>query len=494
MRALWRIGLVAALWLGGACATNPVTGRREVVLMSEQQEIALGQQADLEIEQQFGLYEDDDLQRYVERIGHELAAVSHRPDLPWRFAVLDSPAVNAFALPGGYVYLTRGIMAYLQDEAALAGVVGHEIGHVTARHAVQAYTRAGGAQLGLLIGQVFVPQMRANPYGPGLADAAGVGLGLMFLKFGRDDELQADRLGAEYAAKGGWHPRGVVEMLSTLSRIDEASDRRGTPNWLSTHPEPASRVDDVEPTVLQWLASHDEAEWRVNRITYLEQVDGLRFGDNPEDGIVRGQTFLHPVMRFAVNFPAGWDVMNSADMVRARQPGTELSMVLQLVQSGAGEDLDSLGHRVMGDAGYRITSGAETEINGLDAYIGTYSRRHGDEEEMVARAAVIRSRRLLYLLVGFGPTEPFASAESDVNASLRSFRELSQADADAIRPNALAIYTVAEGDTWQSIAQRAGGNTVPARTLALMNGYPVNEQPRSGDRVKIVTEDSAPAG
>ena len=191
------------LLLAAACATNPVTGEREFVLMSEAQELALGQQADGDIQRDMGVYDDPALQEYIQDVGLSLAAVSHRPDLPWQFTVIDSPAVNAFALPGGYIYLTRGIIAYLGDEAELAGVLGHEIGHVTARHAVQSYTRAGGAQLGLVLGQVFVPQMRSNPYGlPGLGDAAGSGLGLLFLRFGRDDEIQADRLGAEYASDG----------------------------------------------------------------------------------------------------------------------------------------------------------------------------------------------------------------------------------------------------------------------------------------------------
>jgi predicted Zn-dependent protease len=184
--------VVGLLMLAGACATNPVTGNREFALMSEAQELALGRQADGEIQQQMGIYEDDVLQRYVEEVGLSLAAVSHRPDLPWQFIVL-----------------------------------GHEVGHVTARHAVQAYTRASGAQIGLVLGQVFVPQMRTNPYVPGVTDAANTGLGLLFLRFGRDDEMQADRLGAEYAAQSGWHPEGVGDMLSTLGRISQASDRRG---------------------------------------------------------------------------------------------------------------------------------------------------------------------------------------------------------------------------------------------------------------------------
>ena len=456
--------------------------------MSQEQEIALGQQANVEILREFGRYEDERLQAYVEDIGLSLASVSHRPDLPWRFSVVDSPAVNAFALPGGYIYVTRGLLAYLPDESALAGVLGHEVGHVTARHSVQAYTRSTGAQFGLLVSQVFVPQMRGNPYVPGLSDAAGTGLGLLFLKFGRDDEIQADRLGAEYAADGGWHPEGVGDMLTTLGRISEAADRRGTPNWLSTHPEPMSRVAEVEPVVGELLASADREDWRVNRTGYLEQIDGLRFGDNPDDGIVRGNEFLHPVMRFAMTFPEGWEVMNSDEAVMARQPGTDVYMLLQLADARPGDTLAQVAEGAMREAGYRVRSAGETEINGLEAHIGTYGRQVGDAGEVVARVAYIRSRRSLYAFGGIGPVEAYQEVEREIGASLRSFREMDESEAGEIRPNEVALYTARDGDTWQSIAQGDGRHLVDARTLAIMNGYPVNEQPRPGDRLKVVVE------
>src|SRR5205814_9316931 len=172
-----------------SCATNPVTGKRQLALMSEAQEIAAGQQNDAEVRRDMGVYEDRALQEYVSGIGMRLAAISERPNLPWHFTVVDVPAVNAFALPGGYIYITRGILPFLDDESQLAGVLGHEIGHVTARHAVEQYSKATGAQLGLILGSIFVPG------GAQLGQAAQTGLGLLFLKNSRDDEAQADRLG-----------------------------------------------------------------------------------------------------------------------------------------------------------------------------------------------------------------------------------------------------------------------------------------------------------
>lgn len=474
------------LLVANACATNPVTGAREFVLMTEAQEVSLGQQADAEIQRDMGVYDDPGIQRYVEEIGLALAALSHRPDLPWQFTVVDSPAVNAFALPGGFIYLTRGIMAYLGDEAQLAGVLGHEIGHVTARHAVQSYTRASGAQLGLVLGQVFVSQVGPNPYGlPGLTDAASTGLGLLFLKFGRDDEIQADRLGAEYGVAGGWHPQGVSDMLSTLGRMSEASDRQGIPNFLSTHPEPAARVLEVEPVIEELTANRDPATLRVDRSAYLDRIEGLLFGDNPEDGIVRGSEFLHPPLRFALKFPGGWEVQNSESVVVAKEPGAEIYVLLQLAENPRGNNLSSIAEQAMRDSGYRLSSGAETGINGLDAYIGTYVGRADGIGDVTARVAHIRHGQELYVLGGLGPSELFSRVESDINRSIRSFRPMSRAEAKSILPNEIATYVARTGDTWQSIAQVEGEEIVDARTLAIMNGSPANEQPQPGDRLKI---------
>ena len=489
--------LAAALLLAvvaAACASNPVTGSRELVFMSQSQEADLGRQADAQIRSEMGVYEDPALQEYVAAIGNELAVVSHRPDLPWTFTVIDSPVVNAFAVPGGYIYLTRGLLAYLNDEAELAGVLGHEIGHVTARHSVQAYSRAAGAQMGLLLGQIFVPAMRPRYGAPGVGDAAGQGLGLLFLKFGRDDERQADRLGAEYAIASGWDPHGVGDMLTTLGRIADTTDRRGTPNWLATHPEPAARVAGVSATVEALLAeTTDLSALRVDRAGYLARVEGIVYGDNPEQGVVRGREFLHPALRFALEFPPGWEVHNGAEMVVAREPGQERYMLLQIAEE-TGYDLQRTAELGMAGSGFLEVQGTTSEINGLDAYIGTYTQDVRGVGPMIARVAFIRSGPSVYLFGAFADAAGFRLIERDVHDSIHSFRQMSRVEAERIRPNRLAVYRVESGDTWQRIAQRVGGETVPAATLAIMNGYPVNEQPLPGDVVKVVSPglDSAP--
>ncbi|MBA3642312.1 MAG: M48 family metalloprotease, partial [Acidobacteria bacterium] len=314
-----------------ACATNPATGKKEFSLMSEAQEVQLGQEMDPQIKQEMGVYDDAELQRYVSSIGMRLAKASERPNLPWHFTVLDEPAVNAFALPGGYIYVTRGILAFLNDEEQLAGVLGHEIGHVTARHSAQQYTQATSAGVGLTLLSIFVPEARPLQ---GLAENA---LGLLFLKHGRDDEKQADRLGADYTAKTGWDPRGVAGMLRTLARLDEASgSRRGVPNFLSTHPAPADRVQEVLAYVHKNPSAAGTSDRPADKADYQRVVDGIVFGDSPSDGIVRGNEFLHPVLRLALAFPKGWEVQNSATQVVAKAPDRENYMLLTLVPNASG--------------------------------------------------------------------------------------------------------------------------------------------------------------
>jgi len=478
-QVLYQTLLVLVLAFGG-CAVNPVTGGREFVLMNETQEIGMGRDADVQIRREIGLYEDDGLQRYVEEIGLTLASRSHRPELPWSFAIVDSPAVNAFALPGGFVYLTRGIMPFLGDEADLAGVIGHEIGHVTARHTVQAYTRARGAQLGLLVGSVVSPAARA------VGGLAETGLGVLFLRYGRDAELQADRLGAEYAATSGWDPTGVRDMLSTLSRMNEGSDGRGVPSWMSTHPEAADRVERVGQTLSELRTRMDVTEFRVNRRGYLDRIEGLIYGDNSDQGIVRGRDFLHPELRFTLRFPDGWEVLNTEKEVLARQPGQEVFLSLQSVAGLGKRDLEALTIDDMRRDGYRLDIGGYVSVGGLDAFVGTFTGVRSNNRQLKARVAYIRYQGSVYTLVGRADVGFYDLVELEFNDTIYSFRTLGVNEAREIRPNRIHLYTVQKGDTWQSIARRAAQMIVAPDMLAIMNGRLVDEEPRAGDLLKIV--------
>jgi predicted Zn-dependent protease len=463
-----------------SCALNPATGQRQFSLMSESQEIAIGQEMDGQIRREMGIYDDKALQEYVASVGHRLARGSERPNLPWHFAIVDSPAINAFALPGGYIYLTRGIMPFLGDEAELAGVLGHEIGHVTARHAAQQYSRATGAQLGLVLGSIFVP---------GIQQAAGLaesGLGLLFLKYGRDDELQSDALGARYAARAGWSPSGVAGMLSTLDRVSETSeDRRGVPNWLATHPSPADRVERVQAAIKEAEAEAHEVR-PVDRDAYLRRLDGLVYGDNPDQGVTRGSQFLHRALRFAIDFPKGWEINNSATQVVAKRPGMNVFLLLQLVQKPQGRNAEDIARIDMGSAGFRLIQGSRTAINGLEAFVGTYEGTIADLGRVGMRAAHILYGSNVFLFTGIAPVDGYQRVQAELNDGLRAFRPLSAAEAERIQPNRIDLYTARAGDTWQAIADRQAKGIVRPETLAVMNGRTAAEPPRSGERLKIV--------
>lgn len=463
-----------------ACATNPVTGEREFNLMSEQQEISIGRELDPEIRREMGVYPDRELQQYVEDIGLKLARASQRPDLPWHFTVVDATAVNAFALPGGYIYITRGLLAYLHDEAELAGVLGHEIGHVTARHAARQYSRATGANVGLTALSIFFPG--ARPVG----DLAGLGAGLLFLKYGRNDELQADRLGAGYSASSGWEPRGVPDLLTTLGRIDALADRRGVPSYLATHPDPLDRVERIRPVVAELESGRADAGWVVNETGLQRRLEGLVFGDNPREGVLRGREFVHPDLRFSIAFPPGWEVTNTAEQVVAKQPGENAYVLLDLVQQPRGRTLEEVAVANMRSTGFRQVEGGPTTVNGLPAFIGSFQGSLQQVGAVRARVAFIESDRRIFRIIGFAPTARFDQVTVPISETQRSFRALTTREAADVKPNRLAFYTVRSGDTWQSIAEGPSGGNVRAATLAIMNGRDVNEQPLSGDRIKIV--------
>jgi predicted Zn-dependent protease len=467
---------VVVLAFAVACATNPVTGKREISLMSEAQEIALGQENHPQILQEMGQYNDAELQRYVNDLGQKLAKSSERPNLPWHFTVVDQPVVNAFAVPGGFIYITRGILAYLDNEAQLVGVVGHEIGHVTARHSAQQYTRSVGGQLGLVALGVFVPG--AQQFGQLGAQA----LGLLFLKYGRDDELQSDSLGAKYAASNGWDPRAVPAFLATLGRLSEGSEK-GLPNWLSTHPEPASRVQEIQPLVQQLAAGG--SNFVTDRDEYLRHIDGIIYGDNPEQGIVRGNAFLHPGLRFRLDYPQGWQIQNTPQQVAAKAPNADVYLVLQLIQKPQGANVQEIALGSMQGAGFRPIDGQRTTINGLDAFVGVYQGQLEGLGAVASRAAHIAHNNQVYMLAGLVPAQGFEQADAAFVQTIRSFRPMSAAEAENIHPNRVDLYTVRAGDTWQGIAERSGG-VVDAHTLAVMNNLQASAQPQPGARIKIV--------
>jgi len=314
--------LVATL---AACATNPATGKREFSLVSEGDEVALGQQEAQKVVASMTVLQNQRVQDMVKRIGMDMAKVSERPELPWSFTVLDDPVVNAFALPGGPIFITRGILTHMNSEAELASVVGHEIGHVTARHSASQMSKQQLMSAGL--GVASVVSRTAAQY----AGIAEQGLGLLMLKYGRDDEMQADGLGFRYMLRTSWDPREAVKMFQMLARTSGGEKEGRPPAWMSTHPDPGNRAERAAARMKELKLDPDSM--RRNRDQFMQVIDGLAYGTDPREGFFRGSTFYHPELAMQITFPEGWQTANMPQVVAAREPEGK---ALVQVQAGKG--------------------------------------------------------------------------------------------------------------------------------------------------------------
>jgi predicted Zn-dependent protease len=294
-----------------ACAVNPVTGKRQISLMSESQMESLGESSDTQIVDQYGLVDDPQLAAYIDSLGQSIIPVSHVPDERFQFRLLDDPVVNAFAVPGGYIYITRGILAYLNDQAALVGVMGHEVGHVAARHSAQQYTKQVLIGAGLSLGAAL------NSTVAHYAQLGGAAAQLLMLKYSRDDERQADRLGVEYASKLHYDTHEMADFFHTLDSLYGGS--AGLANWTSTHPDPGERYQTVNTLTQEWQAKLP-GPFEVDRNRYLSRLEGLVFGADPRQGVVKGDQFVHPALRFRFPVPTDWQVVNMARQVQMASP------------------------------------------------------------------------------------------------------------------------------------------------------------------------------
>ena len=296
-----------------ACATNPATGKREFSLVSKDDEVAMGQQEAQKVAASMPVLQQKAVQDMVQRVGMEMAKSSERPELPWSFTVLDDPVVNAFALPGGPIFITRGIITNMNSEAELASVLGHEIGHVTARHSASQMSKQQLMSMGL--GVASVVSATAAQY----AGVAEQGLGLLMLKYGRDDETQADKLGFRYMMKANWDPREAVKMFQMLQKTSGGEKAGAPPAWMSTHPDPGDRAQRAEARRKE-LATTDLDAMRRNREQFMRAIDGLSYGEDPRDGFFRGSTFYQPDLALQITFPEGWQTANQPQVVAAREP------------------------------------------------------------------------------------------------------------------------------------------------------------------------------
>ncbi|SED24647.1 M48 family metalloprotease [Pseudomonas anguilliseptica] len=461
------------------CAVNPATGRSDFVMMSEQQDLDLGRRYNQQILKENPRYADEKLQAYVQQIGERVAKNSHRNQLAYQFTVVDSPDINAFALPGGYIYIHRGLLAYLSSEAELAAVLGHEVGHVTARHSVQQQSQS--TAWGLLGQAVAV--------GTGVGAAADVTsvLGSAFVRgYGRDMELEADGLGAQYLARSGYDPQAMIEVVKVLKSQEnfardqaaargEAQPAGGYHGLFDTHPDNDRRLQQVLGPARALATGQQE----VNRDAFLKHLDGLPFGDSAETGVRRGQRFYHADLNFTLVFPQGWDLVNRPDALIGHTADQQAFIAMTLEDNPQNLTPAELLRQRVG--GQRLVAGVELQQAGLKGYSAVLPGN------AAKRVAVIQHGPRLYLFVA--AVRGRASLESQDEQFLRvikSFRPMTRAEYQQAQPLRLQMVKAKPGQTIEALAK---GSKLPGdalKTLRLLNNLYPSGQPRAGDWLKVV--------
>ncbi|QHL85912.1 M48 family metalloprotease [Nibribacter ruber] len=477
---------LAVLLLFNSCATNPVTGKKEVMLISEEQEIAMGQEADPQIVAQFGLYNDPEMQRFIQEKGQQMAAVSHRSNLKYTFRVLDSEVINAFAVPGGYVYFTRGIMAHLNNEAQFAGVLGHEIGHVTARHSAAQQSKATLTQ-GLLIGGMIFSPTLAN-----MGQTLSQGASLLFLKFGRDAERQSDELGVEYSTKIGYDATEMADFFLTLQRSSAQAGAQEIPDFLSTHPNPGDRYSTVKQLAAQWKQQVN-TPLKVNRNNFLKLIDGIIYGEDPKQGFVENQVFYHPELKFQFPIPQAWQYQNTPQQVQMAPKDGKALMFLTLVPGTA---LEAAAQEVVTKYQLQPLESRSVTVNGLPAIAIVADQKPSQEaqqqqqEQVPVRAMIylIQYGGNIYGMFGVTSANDFNAYAPTFSNTMQNFRTLSDPDKLNRQPERVRVKTLSKAST---LAQALTSYNVPTKRqeeIAILNGMQLKDQLAAGTMIKIVAK------
>jgi predicted Zn-dependent protease len=469
----WLSWLVAGLVAAG-CATNPVTGRSELSLVSESQEISMGQQAKQEVAASIGLYDDAQAQTYVSNLGKKLAALSERPQLPWSFQVVDDPAVNAFALPGGPIFVTRGIMTTLNSEAELAAVLGHEIGHVTAKHSVQQISRAQVAQIGLGVGSILSSTVADY------AGLAGTGLSLLFLKYGRDAESQSDALGFKYSLNASYDVREMLDVFRTLERVGASSGGGGLPEWLSSHPNPENRLTATQRRI-DSIGGRIPANAVVNRDGYLRIIDNMVYGENPRQGFFRGGLFLHPDLRFQIQFPQGWKYQNQTAAVIAVSSANDAA--IQLTVAG-NKTPDQSNTEFFSQQGIRALQTNRTNINGNPAVSSAFEAQT-DNGVVRGVATWLSYGGSTYQILGYTAAAKIGTYNNDIMSTAGSFRTLTDQAALNVQPMRIALVRVPRAMTLEQFYQQYP-SAVKIEEIGLINDLTAGQTIAAGTTVKQV--------
>jgi predicted Zn-dependent protease len=460
--------------LSVSCAVNPVTGNREFMLISESAEISLGQETDQQIRSQYGVYDDPALTEYVSGIGATMVDHTHRPNLTYHFAVLDTPVVNAFAVPGGYIYVTRGILAMMNSEAELAVVLGHELGHVNARHSVRSMSKMILVQVGLAVGSAL------NETFAEITGVAGIGIQLLFLKFSRDDEHQADQLGVQYSRSGNYNPEKMVDFFSSLQKLGDLSGGHSLPGFLSTHPLTKDRIENTKNMVLA-----SDAKLQVRQNNYFNRIDNMVYGSDPQQGFVEGNAFYHPAMRFAFSFPPDWKIQNSPSQVVLAPENGNGAVILQVEKSS--ENLKTYADKKASSLeGRQILHEQDLNINGMTSYQQLYNIPQTEADSLKARLSFIQYDDHIYSFTALSTENDFNKYDFQFGTIVGSFNRLTDRSYLSRRPKRLQLIKADGRSSLKSIFQQAGMEEDLWSKFAIMNSMEIDQKPARGRLVKII--------
>jgi predicted Zn-dependent protease len=460
-----------------SCAVNPVTGKRQLMFMSERQEINLGREYDPQITAAFGLYENEPLMAFMTEKGTEMGKLSHRPNLEYHFRILDSPVINAFAVPGGYIYFTRGILAQFSNEAEMIGVLGHEMGHITARHSASRQTKQQLGQLLLLGGMIASEEFRR--YG----EVAMAGMQLLFLSFSREDERESDRLGVEYASKLGYDASEMANFFEVLQRMNLASDNAGIPNFLSTHPSPDDRYENVLEETANWQEEIGKTEWEVNTENYLRMIDGMVFGEDPRQGYVEGNVFYHPELHFQFPFPAGWELENSPLQVRI---GPEERNALMVFSISDQKSLDMAARASLQQLELNVIDSRSTTVNGMPA-IAVLSEQsaRGQEQNIRVLSYFIDYQGTYYIFHGVSAVADFDRFSGVFETTMTNFDRLTDRSKLNVEPRRISVRRVQRAATLAEVFRSMGVAQEDMEEFSFLNNMELTEQVPAGRLIKI---------
>ncbi len=468
---------VVLFMLVASCSRDYVTGKRTFNLITEDQEVAMGREADPQILAEYGLYEDQQLTDWLAGIGEEIARVSHRPNLKYTFRIVDSPVVNAFALPGGWVYFTRGILAHFNSEDELAGVLGHEIGHIVARHGAEQLSRAQIAMLGINLGSLFSEKFSRYS---GLAETT---VSLLFLKFSRDQESESDQLGVEYATKLGYDAHKMAGFFHTIARLSERSGA-SLPTFLSTHPNPENREQRVHQLAEEWRSKVNFTPRKTSRAAYLRRINGLIYGQDPRQGFVENNMFYHPGMRFKFPVPANWSVTNTPRMVQMVAPQQDAVIQFLLADAATpGEAAD----KFLESTKQTLISREDRRVRGFPA-VSVETKITSETESLRVLAWFIQKDDRVFAFYGFSAGEKYKKFRPHFIRTMRGFNKESNPAVLNRKPQRIRIRSVPVQGRFEVVMRRLGVPVGQIDELALLNGVERDTVMKKGELVKTISE------